>query len=63
MDSLKENAGYGAPIAIGTAEVRPLDLMQAYSVIANNGVKKNVFFIEKIEDSNGNIIEQSMPND
>lgn len=35
FNSLKENAGYGAPMAIGTAEVRPVDLMQAYSVFAN----------------------------
>jgi membrane carboxypeptidase/penicillin-binding protein len=33
--TLKEDIGYGAPMAIGTAEVRPLDLMQAYSVLAN----------------------------
>lgn len=56
--TLKENAGYGAPLAIGAGEVRPLDLMQAYSVLANNGIKRDVFFISKIEDSDGNIIEE-----
>jgi penicillin-binding protein 1A len=58
FESLKENAWYGAPIAIWTAEVRPYDLMQAYSVLANNGMKRDIYFIEKIEDSNGNIIEE-----
>jgi penicillin-binding protein 1A len=58
LSSLRENAWYGAPIAIWTAEVRPIDLMQAYSVIANNWLKRDIYFIEKIEDSNGNIIEE-----
>jgi penicillin-binding protein 1A len=58
LSSLKENAGYGWPLAIGTAEVRPIDLMQAYSVLANNGVKKDLYFISKIEDNDGNIIEE-----
>jgi membrane carboxypeptidase/penicillin-binding protein len=26
---------YGAPLSIGTAEVKPIELMQAYSVFAN----------------------------
>lgn len=56
--TLKENAGYGAPLAIGAWEIRPIDLMQAYSVLANNGIKRDVFFITKIEDSDGNILEE-----
>ncbi len=47
---------YGAPMALGTSEVRPIDLMQAYSVLANNGIKRDMYFIQKIEDSNGGII-------
>jgi membrane carboxypeptidase/penicillin-binding protein len=35
LSTLKENAAYGAPLAIGAAEVRPIDMMQAYSVLAN----------------------------
>ncbi len=58
LSSLKENFGYGAPLAIGTAEARPIDMMQAYSVFANNGAKKQLYSIEKIEDSEGNIIEE-----
>lgn len=58
MSTVVENAGYGAPMAIGTAEVRPIDLMQAYSVFANLGIKRDVHAIEKIEDSDGNILEE-----
>lgn len=58
LSNLKENFGYGAPIAIGTAEAKPIDMMQAYSVFANNGLKKQLYSIEKIEDNEGNIIEE-----
>jgi penicillin-binding protein 1A len=58
LSNLKDNFGYGAPIAIGTAEAKPIDMMQAYSVFANNGIKKPLYFIEKIEDNEGNIIDE-----
>ncbi len=58
ISSLRENYGYGAPIAIWTAEAKPIDMMQAYSVFANNGIKKQLYAIEKIEDNDGNIIEE-----
>lgn len=58
LGTLKENAWYGAPLAIGAWEVRPIDLMQAYSILANNGIKRELFFISKIEDNDGNIIEE-----
>ncbi len=31
----KSGKAYGAPMAMGTAEVRPIDLLQGYSVLAN----------------------------
>ena len=58
LSTLQENAGYGAPVAIGTAEVRPIDLMQAYSIFANLWIKRDVHAIEKIEDSDGNTLEE-----
>lgn len=45
-------------MAIGTAEVRPIDLMQTYSVFANLGIKRDVHAITKIEDSDGNLLEE-----
>ena len=58
ISSLRENYWYGAPLAIGTAEAKPIDMMQAYSVFANNGLKKQLYSIEKITDNEGNIIEE-----
>lgn len=58
ITTLRDNFGYGAPLAIGTAEAKPIDMMQAYSVFANNGIKKPLYWIDKIEDTEGNIIEE-----
>lgn len=59
IGTLKENFWYGAPLAIGAWEVRPIDMLQAYSVFANLGIKRDIYAIEKIEDSNGEIIEET----
>ena len=61
--TVREKADYGAPMALGTAEVRPIDMMQAYSIFANNGVKRRVTGVVKIEDSNGNVIESNEMNE
>ena len=50
-------------MAIGTAEVRPIDLMQAYSVFANLGVRKDIHTVDKITDSDGNILEEYTPTE
>ena len=56
--SLQEDAGYGSPLAIGTGELKPLELLGAYSVFANGGWKKEINPILRIEDKKGNVIEQ-----
>ena len=48
-------------IALGTAEVSPLDLTSAYGVFDNEGVLVSPISILRIEDNDGNIIEQSAP--
>lgn len=58
VESLKLGKSYGAPMAIGTAELKPIELANAYMTFANYGLYKEVTPILKIEDKNGNIIEQ-----
>lgn len=48
-------------IAIGTAEVIPLELTSAYGVFANEGVLTKPIYILKIVDKNGNVIESNSP--
>ncbi len=49
---------YSAPMALWTAEVTPLELATAYSVLANNGVKNEISPILRITDSRWNILEE-----
>ena len=48
-------------IALGTAEVSPLDLTSAYSVFANDGVRATPYAIIRVEDRNGKILYQRKP--
>jgi penicillin-binding protein 1A len=48
-------------IALGTAEVIPLQLTSAYSVFANEGIYVEPVAILRIEDRFGNVIEEAKP--
>lgn len=43
-------------IVLGTSDVSLLEMIQAYSVFANEGVKKNIVAISRIEDVQGTIL-------
>ncbi|MGD8521506.1 MAG: PBP1A family penicillin-binding protein [Desulfobacterales bacterium] len=48
-------------IALGSSGVSLLELTNAYSVFANHGFMVAPVFITKIEDRNGNVIEEYVP--
>jgi penicillin-binding protein 1A len=50
-----------ASIALGTAEVSPLELTSAYGVFPNEGVLVDPIAILRIEDKDGNLIEENVP--
>ena len=52
----------GDAIALGTSEVYPLEIVSAYSALANKGVYSKPFAITKIEDRYGNVIKEYFPN-
>ncbi len=56
--SLRDDGTYGMPLAIGTGELKPIELMEAYSVFANGGWKKEPTPILKIVDKKGNVIDE-----
>lgn len=60
--SLSQKGQYGAPLAIGAGEVRPIEMVQAYSVFANGGYKKEITPILKIVDRKGNLVDQYTEN-
>ncbi|MFH1575759.1 MAG: PBP1A family penicillin-binding protein [Candidatus Nealsonbacteria bacterium] len=50
---------YGLSLVLGGGEVKLLDLTSAYGVFANNGLKSPPVSILKIEDVEGNIVEEN----
>jgi len=59
ITTLGKEGTYGLSLVLGGGEVKLIEMVGAYSVFANNGVKKPLNFIKRIEDNNGNIIEQA----
>jgi membrane peptidoglycan carboxypeptidase len=49
---------YGLSLVLGGGEVKLLDMVSAYGVFANNGLRVPAKAILIIEDSNGNVIEE-----
>ncbi|MFA5917708.1 MAG: penicillin-binding protein [Candidatus Gracilibacteria bacterium] len=56
--NIAEDGRYGASIGLGTVEVTPLEMAEAYTVFANLGEKKEINPIVKILDSKGVVIEE-----
>lgn len=59
ITSWNDPSQYGLSLTLGGGEVRMIDLVQAFSVIANMGVKTPLTPILKIEDYEGNLIAQT----
>jgi 1A family penicillin-binding protein len=53
ITTFNDRKKYGLSLAIGGAEVKPLDLTSAFSVFANDGKRNEVRSIVQIEDSLG----------
>jgi penicillin-binding protein 1A len=48
-------------LALGTAELTPLELARAYCAFANRGMLPSPTFVTKITDSQGNVLERNEP--
>jgi penicillin-binding protein 1A len=44
-------------LAIGSFEATPMEMTAAYAILANKGIKATPYFIEKIVDKNGRVLE------
>lgn len=49
------------PMALGAGSVTPLQMAVGYAAFANGGFRISPYFIQRIEDEKGNILEQSKP--
>lgn len=53
---LKETLAPNPSLALGASEINMLDYATAYTTLASNGYKKELYFINKIEDVDGNVL-------
>ena len=58
ITTLENGRVYGLSLVLGGGEVKLLEMTKAYSVFANDGIEVPLNFIKKIEDGDGNIIEE-----
>ncbi|MFA7216539.1 MAG: transglycosylase domain-containing protein [Candidatus Paceibacterota bacterium] len=61
ISTLGDPGRYGLTLVLGGGEVTLLDMTSAYGVFANEGIKNPYFSVLKIEDNDGNIIEENKP--
>jgi membrane peptidoglycan carboxypeptidase len=58
ITTLGDRSRFGLSLVLGGAEVRPVDLVSAYGVFANEGVRLPWGFIQRIEVSDGTLLEE-----
>lgn len=61
IGSLEDANRYGLTLVLGSGEVSLLDMTSAYGVFAHEGVRSEPAAILRIEDGNGNIVEEHEP--
>lgn len=59
ITSWTDPSRYGLSLTLGGGEVRMIDLAQAFTVLANQGVKVPLTPILKIQDYKGNVLEET----
>ena len=64
--NLKVNGEYLLPkypsIALGAADLSLLEMTGAYGTFANDGIYTEPYFVTRIEDKNGKVLYQNVPN-
>jgi penicillin-binding protein 1A len=58
---IKSPIGQNLSLALGTSEVNLLELVSAYGVLADQGIRTEPLFILKVEDAEGNVMETNPP--
>jgi penicillin-binding protein 1A len=48
-------------LALGTAELSPLQVAIGYATFANGGYKVSSYFVDRVEDSGGKVLQQATP--
>lgn len=48
-------------LSLGSFEISLLELLSAYTVFPNKGIRAKPYFIRRIEDKEGNLLEENLP--
>jgi len=59
ITTIRDSNFYGLSLVLGGGEVKLIDLVNAYSVFSQDGIRHNQKIVLKIEDAKGNIMESS----
>ncbi|MBI2628304.1 MAG: PBP1A family penicillin-binding protein [Candidatus Niyogibacteria bacterium] len=63
ITTLTDPQRYGLTLVLGGGEVKLLEMVGAYAVFANDGVKTSPYFIKKVESADGKILEEHQPEE
>ena len=58
ITTLKDRSRYGLSLALGAAEVKLLDMVSAFGVFSQDGIRREPVSIIKVEDGSGRILEE-----
>jgi 1A family penicillin-binding protein len=58
ITTLEERSRYGLSLVLGGGEVKLIDMVEAYSVLAREGIKHPQTFVLKVIDSNNKVLEE-----
>jgi penicillin-binding protein 1A len=60
---IKSPLRYELSLALGASEVTPIEMASAYGVLANQGIKCEPMAIKYVKDSQGNLLEENIPQE
>jgi len=61
LTTLTDPKKYGLSLTLGGGEVKMTDMATAFGVFANQGIKQNLIYVLKVEDSSGKTLEETLP--
>lgn len=59
ITTLQDRSRFGLSLVLGGAEVKPIDIVSAYGVFANDGIRNPWYFVKRVESANGTILENT----
>lgn len=62
ITTLQDRSRFGLSLVLGGAEVKPVDLVSAYGVFANDGIRNPWYLVRRVETADGTVLENNEPD-